>query len=237
MMVFGAAHVVVDQGKDAFRIYDSGWAIFAAWAAAAAAIATATLAWLTRNLANATKEMVTKTAALAEQTATQAKESALAIEQAQRHHEQALMPIVWVLLDCENAHIAGTNPQERGIVVEGQVINSGPGPAISIYLHLKASSYIPQYAIYLGLVGPNMARPFKFVFSLGETHQALRAFPYDCVTRYTSIFDTEGAIVQHSYSGLSKHAVVARYIAPSRESVKEIKDYLTNNGFPTQTLQ
>jgi hypothetical protein len=85
-------------------------------------------------MSSATKKMVEKTAALAMQTAKQAEESAQSIEQAQRHHEQSLMPIVWLILECESTMIAGTDPPERGIAVAGHVINSGPGPATSIYL-------------------------------------------------------------------------------------------------------
>jgi hypothetical protein len=59
MTVFLAvAHVVVDQVTQALGIQDSGWAIFAAWAAAGAAIATAFLALLTWRSLGQTKQLV-----------------------------------------------------------------------------------------------------------------------------------------------------------------------------------
>jgi hypothetical protein len=249
--VLAVAHVVVDKFHDALTLNDSRWAIFAALAAAIAAVASAVaaaattgLALVTRNLvkktgdmSSATKDMVAKTALLGAQTAKQAQESALAIEQAQRHHEQSLMPIVWLTLDCDLTSVVASDPPEAAIMVTGHVVNSGPGPATSVYLHLKASFYIPRYALYLGLIGPNATRPFKFVLSRGQLNQALEHFPYDCVTAYETIFDTRGAIVQRSPSGRSKDAVVTRYIPPSDESTGEIEEYLSANHFPTQTYQ
>lgn len=66
------------------------------------------------------------------ETAKQAQESATAIDQAQRHHEQSLMPLVFVAFDCTRLEGSG----KRWIHLKGDVINVGPGPATAIYLHL-----------------------------------------------------------------------------------------------------
>ena len=71
------AHVVVDK---ALTISDSGWAIFAACAAAGAAIATGILAFITRNLAKATSEMSSATKKMVEKTGDLAKETAIQVE-------------------------------------------------------------------------------------------------------------------------------------------------------------
>ncbi len=219
-------HVIVDQVSKALTVQDSGWVIFAACAAAGAAIATFVLALITRNLAkatsemsSATREMVAKTAALGAQTAKQTEESALAIEQAQRHHEQSLMPIVWVSLNCFRVQTS----EGWAIGVEGTLISSGLGPATAVYLHLNLAAYHPPHAIYLGLIGPKQERPFKTMYPLGTMHQGLLWFPYDCVTRYRTIFDTEGAIAQHSHSGKAEHALVVKYIAPSAASDQKFR--------------
>lgn len=234
-------HVVVDQIAQPVNISDSGWAIFAAWAAAGAATATGILAYLTRNLANATSEMssatgdmVLKTAALATQTAKQAEESAQSIEQAQRHHEQSLMPIVWVLMDCTRT-IRPDNSHE--VNIKGKVLNAGPGPAVNIFLHFSAHTYQPQYAIYLGLIGPNSERPFDFHFKIEDQRNVIEDLPYDCLTRYETLFGTWGAIVQRSYSGRMIHQAVTKYFAPSNTSEKDIASYLARSSLPAQTSQ
>lgn len=56
-----APHVIVDQVTKALSVSDSGWGIFAAFAAASAAIGTLILAWMTRNLASATNAMAVAT--------------------------------------------------------------------------------------------------------------------------------------------------------------------------------
>lgn len=229
-------NVVIDGFKSDLGIKDSGWSIFAAFAAAAAAVATALLAWLTRNLARATTEMVNKTAALGVQTARQAEESARAIEQAQRHHEQSLMPIVSVSLSCETATVQSGITTARGIVIVGTIANFGLGPATAVYLHFKSSQFTPSHVIYAGLVGPNTNKPFEKAYQTDDTGAGEHR-PYNCVTRYRTIFDTWGAIVQTSPSGEARHAVVLEYIAPSADSLVEIEKYLTDNGFPTQLLQ
>lgn len=195
-------------------------------------------------MSSATREMVAKTAALGEQAALQAKESARQVEetaqslvQAQRHHEQSLMPIVWVSLNCSRISVAappGVQGTRFAIGVSGKIINSGPGPATAIYLHLKVSAYHPTHAEYLGLLGPNSDRDFSMMFELGPPHQALEWFPWECLTRYRTIFDTEGAIAQHSHSGKAEHGVVSHYIQPSDQSEDEIRTLLATSGLPTQ---
>lgn len=243
--MFAVSHIVVDDIRSALTVADSRWAITAALASTAAAVGTLVLAWVTRNLAyatsemsRATKEMVAKTAMLGAQTAKQTEETALSTEQAQRHHEQALMPIVWVELQCKRVakHIE-VGKYEIAIGVGGTAYNTGSGPTTSVYLHLKASSYRHPWAIYLGLVGPNAKRDFSFEYPLGTNAQALDYFPYDCVTRFTTIFGTEGAVFQHSYSGKSQDAVVSRYILPSTQSAQQIQKLLSDEGYPTQLLQ
>ena len=188
----------------------------------------------------ATKDMVAKTAALGIQTAKQAEESALSIEQAQRHHEQSLMPIVWVRLNCkklDGVKVPGQPEVQSVIAAEINLVNSGPGPAIAVYLHLRMTAYHPQHALYLGLIGPNTDRTFSTMFDLSSSHQVLEWFPYECVTRYGTIFDTEGAVAQRSHSGKADDAVMLQYFPPSAMSKVEIMDYLLKNGLPTQEVQ
>lgn len=134
-------------------------------------------------------------------TARQAEESAISIEQAQRHHEQSLMPIVLVRTNCKRIIEQPPEQATRMVIgVDVTLINSGLGPAVAVYLHLKMAAYNPQHTIYLGLIGPKQERTAQAVFPLDAPFQTLLWFPYDCVTRYRTIFDSEGAIVQYSHS-------------------------------------
>jgi hypothetical protein len=82
-MPHATPHVIVDQVTKPLGIADSGWAIFAACAAAAAAaaIATAILAFITRHLAPATRDMASSTKDLANETADLGKQTATSAEE------------------------------------------------------------------------------------------------------------------------------------------------------------
>lgn len=231
MPIIAVQHVVVDNVAREIAVRDSGWSIFAAWAAAFAAIATFFLAWLTRNLAAATTEMARKTADLSSETSEQAKASVEAIAQAQRHHEQSLMPIVFVNFDCT----ARTAANKRWIQLKGEVRNIGPGPATEIYLHLRAATYVPEYAIYLGVIGANSQQPVELEYEMMSSNY-IESIPFDCVTRYSTIFETEGAVVQHSHSGLKRDIKVAKYFPPITTSKTKIATYLATQGFPTRII-
>lgn len=228
LLLAALQHVVVDNIRTNIAVRDSAWAIFAAGAAAAAAIATFFLAWLTRNLAAATTEMAHRTADLSTQTANQVNETVAAIEQAQRHHEQSLMPLVSLQFDCTME----TEGPRKWIHLRGDVINVGPGPATAVYLHLSTMAYVPQYAIYLGLIGANSRKELNLKYETTTT-QYVAAIPYKCVTRHRTIFDTEGAIAQDSHSGLGRDIKVSKYFQPSDSSKAEIDEYLRNEGLST----
>lgn len=223
-------------------VTDSWWAIFAAIVAAiaaffsaVAAIATSILAFVTNRLvkktadmSKATNDMADKTAGLATQAAKQVEETAESMDQAQRHHEQSLMPLVWVKIDCQ----IRPRSVEWFFDINGTVLNSGPGLATAVYLHLKTGSFTPPESIYLGIIAANSEEAFERSYSLGNARQPNRLVPYDCVTKYTTIFDTLGAIAQNSHTGGSPAAVVTRYFPPQLRTAQEIRLYLDANGFP-----
>jgi hypothetical protein len=166
MMVLAAAqaaHVVIDKFRDVLTLTDSRWAIFAAKASAVAAgasalaaIATSVLALVTWNLvsktaamSSATKEMAQKTSDLAKETAEQAKESGLAIKQAQRHHEETLMPYLRAIEGIRTVQVSGvtvdTYPKPVLCYNAGSVNlgNKGSGIAIKPTLYLEPPNQPP----------------------------------------------------------------------------------------------
>lgn len=147
------------------------------------------------------------------------------------------MPIVSVEINCQKTPVR-LAPGEEGIpyaiAVDGILRNTGLGPSIAVYVHFKTVAYQPTHALYLGLIGPNTERKFSTMFRLGPTHQALDWFPWDSLTRYRTIFESEGAIAQRSHSGKASDTVVSKYIPPSPESAAEIAAYLSQNTLPTQ---
>jgi hypothetical protein len=202
--------VVVDHGSA--WPPDSGWFIFSTIAAACAAIATSILALLTGNLARATGEIATKTADLAAQTARQVAESIAAIEQTERHHQQSMMPLVYLLAVCHKV----VDNERVCMRFAGKVVNIGPGPSVSVNALLKPSTWGSRW-VYLGLIAANTQKDFAFSFQL-DPMPFDEFFPYHCLTRFRSVFDTEGFVHQESHSGEQKDIVVRECFVPSKST-------------------
>jgi hypothetical protein len=162
---------------------------------------------------------------------TQAKATVKLEEQspeAQRRHEQSLMPLVSMRLDCTG---------KRGVLIpevniRGAAVNSGLGPAQAVYLHIATASYMPSHAIHLGDIAPKAESPIDQTFRLSSTAQVLTYVPYTCVTRYSDIFGNEGAIAQRSFSGFSKDMVVIGRVAPAPDTAAGITKLLEDNHVP-----
>lgn len=144
-------HVSVDNVSKGIWPSDSGWFIFSACAAAAAALATAFLAVLTWSLASATTTM-------AGQAKRQVDTAFDAFKQAERHHQQSLMPVVFLEATCK----AETSSDGHHVVFEGDLVNVGPGASTEVIAYVLCGTYegnpmqeFAEQKVYLGLVGPN----------------------------------------------------------------------------------
>jgi hypothetical protein len=153
--------------------------------------------------------------------------------EAQRRHEQSLMPLVSMRLDCTGNRGAAT-PEAT---IRGAAVNSGLGPATAVYLHIATVSYMPQHAIHLGDIGSKTERPIDLKFRLSSTAQQLDFVPYTCVTRYKDIFGNEGATAQRSFSGFSKDMTDIGRILPAPNTAEEIAKLLDDNHVPKGLLQ
>ena len=224
-MILTITHVVIDGAPP-----DSAWAVFAAIAAAGAAIATAILAFITRNLAVSTDEMAQKTRELAEQTAMQAKESASAIEQAERHHREDLAPLVFVNADC---NLATTGTGKYSIIFKGKLENVGHGPSSGVNIYVHPEGLLGRW-FYVGLIGPTAFREFSVEWVVFGIIPLTPQMPYKCLTRFATVFGTEGAVAQSSHSGYSGDAVVIENIAPSadRTALRELLSELFSAELP-----
>jgi hypothetical protein len=207
------------SGQGLFGFNEATWVSISAIVAALAAGATFYLALLTRELARRTSEM-------AEETKDLVKAAGDERLQVERHHQQTLMPIVYLEAEC------CMQPRLGGIyiVFQGEVRNVGGGPSTGINILLKPSGYVERIA-YQGLIGPNERRPFKIEWRLTGPVPVQDVLPYDSITRFRSIFETEGAIHQKSSSGLAKNAIVQDYISPTDpDSPKRLAQMITNIG-------
>jgi hypothetical protein len=151
----------------------------------------------------------------------------------QRRHEQSLMPIVSVRLDCTGKR--GALVPE--VAIRGVAVNSGLGPATSVYLHLATVSYMPTHAINLPEIAPSAEHPINLDFQLSPTAQQLDRVPYTCVTRFSDIFGNEGAIAQQSYSGLRKDMTTIGRILPAPNTAVQIEKLLNDNHVPKGIVQ
>jgi len=151
----------------------------------------------------------------------------------QRRHEQSLMPIMSVHLDCTGKRGA-LIPE---VTIRGVAVNSGLGPATSVYLHLATVSYMPTHAINLPDIAPRVEHPINLDFQLSPTAQQLDRVPYTCVTRFSDIFGNEGAIAQQSYSGLGKDVTTIGRILPAPNTAAQIEKLLNDNHVPKGVVQ
>lgn len=234
MLLVAATHVVVDH-TPLTRVSidnwpgDSWWfkfsAIFTAAAAlfaAAAAGATFYLALITRALALATQQMATKTADLATETAIQVKETKDAIDQTERHHQQSFMPILTFRANCRMGPGADGNVH---LVIDGEVKNVGPGPALSVYLYIKPVQYVPK-RIFLGLISGNSSLTLSnriVKYGPGDL-MGLNSAPFDSLLRYQTIFGTQGAMWETSHSGLVDDVTIGRHIIPSPDNEAQVTE-------------
>ncbi len=225
-------HVLVDHALD---VTDSNWAKAAALGSIAAAVATVILASFTRNLAVETKTMAIKTAELAEQTKQQVSENVDAFNQSERHHQQAMMPLVTLDLLASKEQLPVTIGQVPQYVMRftGRVKNIGPGPSISVNALVKPIAYSQSWH-YLGIIaatamdGLHIDRPFTGGV---VPHQGF--FPYDCLVHFVSVFGTEGFVHLYSHSGDTKDAVVKQIVTAStpRDEMKQLLNELMNSTF------
>lgn len=211
-------HVVVERGAP-----ESGWFIASTIAAGLAALATTYLAFITRNLAIATRQMAKKTADLAAETATQVKETAGAIEQTERHHQESLAPILFLSVDCRMS--LGADGLSR-LIFSGEVRNVGPGPAVKVYLYIRPVGYGAR-RIFLGVIGANSASPMakQVDYGYGQVPRQGNS-PYDALLVYETIFGTEGAMWQHSYSGSHEGTEIGEHVLPGAASKDAVEKLL-----------
>jgi len=151
----------------------------------------------------------------------------------QRRHEQSLMPLVSMRLDCTGKR--GALVPE--VVIRGAAVNSGLGPATAVYLHIATVSYVPPHAIHLGDIGLKTEYPIELKFPLSPTAQPLDFVPYTCVTRYKDIFGNEGATAQRSFSGFSKDMTEIGRILPAPDTAEKIEKLLDENHVPKGLVQ
>lgn len=184
-VVSDAIHVVVDQNAP-----DSAWSMFSALGAAFAGLGTLILASLTWKLAAATNSMSQKTAELADASVSQAL-------QAERHHRQALSPIV-----VGKVSAIVTRPRGANFTVHlaGNLKNVGPGPAVRVRFVLRVQGTVPVRS-EIGAIESGGATTVNNQFGVSEQLSKLGRSPFYLGIAFTDIFGNEGWVLQRSRYG------------------------------------
>lgn len=219
----GPTHVLIDNlpygDHGLFGLNEPTWVSISAIVAALAAIATLYLAFYTRQLARRTSEMALETRDLVKAAGDER-------QQVERHHQQTLMPIVFLEAGC----IMRSGSDGTWIVFEGTIRNVGGGPSTGINILFKPFGFVERVS-YQGLIGPNEGRPFRVEWKLTGPVPFQETLPYDTVTRFRTIFETEGAIHQKSFSGMARNAIVQAYISPTdQDTAKKLTEMFIDMG-------
>ena len=172
----------------------------------------------------ATLSLVNKTRAVAEKTADLVKETIRGTDQLDRHHQEALLPMVYVDAELRLEHQVRNNQAGMLISLRGSLVNVGPGPATSVNL-LVHPAPIVERSFYQGLIGPNSRQPlleveywlYPITFDRNDGPH-----PFTVTTKYVTLFNTVGHTKQRSHSGRRDDLIVESsekpMIAPRRLS-------------------
>jgi hypothetical protein len=221
VMILTTLHVIVDRTVD---LKDSFWAVAGAVAGLLAAAGTVFLAIVTWRLADST-------AKLAKQSTKQVEETADAMAQAERHHQQTMMPLVSASANGVKAQSRETDRVAMALV--GKLRNIGPGPSVGVNILWKPSGYSSRW-FYAGIVSANSEIDLECAFEF-DPHMvpAAIAFPYDCLIRFQSVFGTEGFVHLQSYSGDAKDAIIMECVTAStpRDEMKNALQRVLNDYF------
>lgn len=155
----------------------------------------------------ATLSLVNKTRAVAERTAELVKETIRGTDQLDRHHQEGLLPVVYV--EAGLVISKQTRQNVRGMKVElvGELVNVGVGPSISVNLLVRPAGIVERW-FYVGLIGANSRRTLREVeWFLPHYEQQEGNWPFEVTTKYETLFDTTGHTFQRSHSGLPKDLV------------------------------
>jgi hypothetical protein len=209
MMLVAVVHTVVDNiprpEMGPLGWNEPTWVAIGAVTAAFAMTATAVMAFYTRRLAKETRDIVV--------------ESAEERAQLERHHQQSLMPLVQVEGTC----LLSREARGNYIRFQGEIVNIGPGPSIGINLLLRPSAVTGRW-FYLGVIAGNERRPLNVEWLLpsGPVQDTSR-LPYDSLTRFRTVFETEGLVHQRSHSGEAKDALTMDFIIPSGNVARDLR--------------
>jgi hypothetical protein len=185
------------------------------WVQGIAALATVALVGATLLLVNKTRIVATKTAELvektkkvADRTAELVNETIRSTDQLDRHHQEALLPMVYVEAGLVLAHQIRNN--ERGMLFSfvGELVNVGAGPSTSVNVLFHPAG-IAERSFYQGMIGANSRRTLREVewwIPLADQPEGNR--PFEVTTKYETLFDTVGHTIQRNHSGLPKDIIV-----------------------------
>jgi hypothetical protein len=167
---------------------------------------TIALAIYTARLYHSNTQVIAKTAQLAE-------EATAARVQADQQHRDLLRPIVYVDASLQWDHAPPDSGYEFTATLAGNLINVGPGPAVSVNVWIAPMGITPKH-FFVGMIGPNASQPLVSVsWGVRTTEHSHGVKPFRLVTKYMDLFKTTRHVQQYSYSGYGKDLIVEKFDA------------------------
>lgn len=207
------------------------WVGVGAIVSAAAALATAWMALLTRLLASKTTVVATETALLAKETRSLATASLEQILQAERHHQDALTPLVFLNVSCKGRRVL----QGWEVCYEGTITNAGPGPAVSVEVLAAPASFVARRFL-CGMIASSTTQSFSRTILYDSPVNVPDMLPFTAFLLYDDIFGRRGGTFQTCHSGSSEHCSIEQLIRPGVASASKLAEIVSGRGLGNASL-
>lgn len=204
-----------DANLGLFGWNEALWVSVGAIVSTAVVIVSGLMALFTRSLAIETKTLAKETRDLATSAADER-------AQAERHHQQSLMPLVFAEGGCKLDRLQ----EGFQITFNGTLRNIGAGPSPGVNMLLRPEGFVGRTK-YLGVLGAGQQNHFIFRWTISDVATPQKLLPYHSLVRFQTIFGTEGAVHQHSHSGNAEDALVVDLVLPDEgRAAQHIKDVI-----------
>ena len=164
-----------------------GWSE-AVWVSISA-IVSAGVAVVTYLMARYTKRLAVETKTISDSALTQA-------IQIERHHRQALSPVVVARISVTSFGFGGNSM----VQVKGTIKNVGPGPAVRLTFMLRPRN-LRVVTKEMEALGPGETREINDSFGAAGRLTRYGTLGYYCAIRFTDLFEQDGWTVQRSRNG------------------------------------
>ncbi len=220
MVLIAVVHTVIDNlptlpapQRGLFGLNEPTWIGIGTIAGSLAFLATAVLAGCTWWLAEKTRDLV--------------RSSNEERTQAERHHREALTPIVHLRAASHAKQVSGKD--EVTLSLRGTIDNSGTGPATDVEVFFSPEGY-GACRFYYGVIGATGADKFERAITYRTPVLVASFLPCKVAVRYKDLFGQLGVVLQQSYDGSAEHLRVDEHVRPGANSQPAVQAALQRYG-------